>query len=261
MKVSQLLEYQFPKIQKVNVRKDKQPTAYRGFHSGAPIPKHMEKDKDTEHLGSGTFSAAYHNPKKSPHDVRKVSKQMDRHEIDGFFFYMQGLEDNPDNTNPYFPRFREIKIYTDEHKNRENHIFADERKDTLTYSVKMEKLYPLRELSREEENAMLSRIVGTNWIDIVTGAVPGKERLAFILNSQEKADYGRVLYLIKLLLHEPEAIEDDIQDADLLRATRWLKEFQRTASLSFDVHGENLMVRKTPYGPQLVITDPFSYQH
>lgn len=262
MKVQHLLEYQFPKIQQVNVAHEKHPKAYRGRHSDSKIPAHMQKNRDTEHLGSGTFSAAFHNPKQSPHDIRKVSRQMDRFDIDGFYYYMHGLADNPDNTNPYYPRFREIKVYTDEHDAKKAmDVFTDDRKDKITYSTKMEKLYPLRDMSRSEEDAMLARMLGTGYTKMVTGAEGVNQRLANILNSQEKADYGRVLYIIKFLLHEPDAIADDIQDADLMRATNWLREFQRTASLGFDLHGENIMYRKTPYGPQLVITDPFSYHH
>lgn len=264
-----ILEYQFPDIKKVNVHKHKHPAAYRsdfgmaadnnlstaGGGYGVNDPRLLKRNKDVEHLGSGTFASAYTNPKTIPHDVRKISKQQDRHDIDGFFFYMQGLADNPDNTNPYFPRFREIKIYTHEHD--EDPPFKDERKDRITYSAQMERLYHLKEMSRTEEDAILAKMLGPDRVtpnDVAQGTIDQ------ILKTTSRPFNGRAMRVIKFLLNEPQKIKDDIVDEDLINATSWLREFSRTSGLRFDIHHENIMYRKTPYGPQMVITDPYSYQ-
>jgi len=259
MKIQHLLEYQFPKIARVEI----------------PHNKHPRRDNsriaDFE-IGRGNFSKAFHNPEKAPHDVRKVSSRKSRSSIDGFYHYIIALEDNPDNSNPYFPRFRDIKIYTDTHQEEpagdaddptvsQYPVPQDKRRDEITYSANMEKLNDLLDITKEEEDALLIRIFGDN---IGKGYNNGLvDDLAQMEPHQLPSWPGaRVLSIIKIMTIEQhaEVLGQYIVDADLNNAMAWLRNQENLSNIWFDLHKENVMIRRTPYGAQLVITDPFSFQ-
>jgi hypothetical protein len=85
VRYAELLEYAFPKIQQVDVKSHRHPARGTG------------RDPDTEYVGGGSFADAFANPKRTPHDIRKLSNRpRDAHDIDGFFYYIKALEKNPD---------------------------------------------------------------------------------------------------------------------------------------------------------------------
>ena len=121
MRLQQLFEYQFPQIKHKTVTR--LPAAYHhgsrggsltGFRKGY-VPSPLRR-KNADHLGTGEFASVYSN-RDLPYDVRKVSRKStpaSEHEDDrpdGFYYYMMELANNPDNSNPYFPRFRDITVY------------------------------------------------------------------------------------------------------------------------------------------------------
>ena len=149
MKLAALFEYTFPKIEVRNV--SKLPRQYHHGDEGAPADYDPEYEpgimkKGAKHLGTGHFSSVYTDPKKIPHDVRKVSRPRDFKEIDGFYHYMIELAKHPDNGNPYFPRFRAIKIYHGP-------------EGQTVYSAQMEKLLPAKS-GVSERQALFRRIFG-----------------------------------------------------------------------------------------------------
>lgn len=231
MKLINLFEYTFPKIKYRNT--PNHPTAFDRV--GNKTANRLRNSKDIEHLGTGSFASTYTNPNRTPHDVRKASKQMERQHIDGFYFYIRALENNPDNTNPYFPRFREITIYTDKFivANQE-----DSQQDKITYSVQMERLYRLIDISESEYNAILYRILGPDISDNTSIELNDMVRRVIVS--------GRKHY--------------NIIDEDFYRATKFISKVAENSNVWLDVHNENIMFRRTSYGPQLVITDPLGYR-
>lgn len=247
MKIKQLLEYQFPTIQNVNVKSIRHP-GQDNF-----INKVYQSD-DVQRVGGGMSATAYHNPQKTPHDVRKISGGSKRRDIDGFYYYILELETHSDNTNPYFPRFRAIKVYTDRHQDSGG---GDETKDHITYSVQMEKLTHLRGLSNSEKRMILFRLFGDRQHR------DGSDRriIQKQLSGPEYWGY-KILSIIRNILEEEQganALMELIVDEDFKNAISFLKNvYSKSASIHYDIHDDNVMIRRTPYGPQLVFLDPFN---
>ena len=247
MKIKHLLEYQFPTIQNVNVKSARHP-------GGDNLKRHVFRSDDAETAGGGMYSNAYHNPQKTPHDVRKISKGHNRREVDGFYFYMLALEKHSDNTNPYFPRFRGIKIYTDKHENSEGGISTE---DYITYSVQMEKLTHLRDLSNSEKRSILFRLFGDRqhrdpaaeqFINKqLSGSTPYGYKILGIIRNSVSGWKGNEL--LKLIV-----------DEDFKNAIKFLQKVHKDYEIGYDLHDNNVMIRRTPYGPQIVFLDPFSHQ-
>lgn len=217
MKIRPLLEHAFPKIKERNVRR--LPNNYLDdIYKKAPHPKVMG-DPNVHHLGSGSFASAYTH-KDNPHDIWKSSRHMsaDGHDIDGFYYYLKALESFKGNTNPYFPRFRNIRI--------------NKRGNKMQYTVQVEKLFPLSSLYEDEAKALLRRMyIHPALDDTIVGAI------------------NDAVFKPKL-----------IKDEQLLEAGRFIRRVMKKYKLDDDMHLENIMVRRTPYGAQLVITDPLGYR-
>lgn len=236
MRLQQLFEYQFPTIKRRKV--SKVPDQYhRGdiaagnkYHRDH-VPNVMKRDKDVEHLGTRTFSSAYVH-KDRPQDVRKVSRRVEAEDIDGYFYYVKELETNPDNDNPYFPRFRDITFYED-------------TEGGIVYSTSVERLFHLKSLDQLEMQAIATRIFGDNLEDIPKindDRLDNMDIAMFVQTAIDEIRYHR--YIV---------------DEEFKRATKFIKKVADKYSLDVDAHYENIMFRRTPAGAQLVISDPLSF--
>ena len=242
MRYAELLEYAFPKIHTIDVKSDKHPGRATG------------RDKDTEYVGGGSFADTFANPKRTPHDVRKLSNMPRSRELDGFFYYIKALENHNDNTNPYFPRFRGIKIYIE----RDDFTGwasgeADPRRDEITYSAQMERLEDMRKLSDEEVQSIMQRLFGEN-----TDAVNE------VLGRMDHPYGQKLLTVIKQAVKHAESragLNGMFVDEEFVRATAFVGKIAEKYSIGLDLHDENIMVRRGPTGVHLVITDPLSNVH
>ena len=242
MRLETLLnEYTFPKIKEVTVDRTRHPGQREVWDDKLEKSvSALQKKGGAERLGRGSYAAAYSNPKRTPQDVRKVSDPQFESNIDGFYFYMQALKDHPDNTNPYFPRIREMKVYT------------DPEKEKLTYSVQMERLDDMRKLKHKTSfESILRRLYGDNM-----------DNAKQFLDGMSNHPYGEPLLsiVIAAVKQEMNPLYELIVDKNFLRATKFIKQTSEKMHLGLDLHDENIMVRHSPYGPQLVFTDPLSWQ-
>jgi len=240
MRYTELLEYAFPEIQKVEVKSHRHPGRATG------------RNKDAEYVGGGSFADAFANPKRTPHDIRKLSNMpRNAHDLDGFFYYLMALEKNPDNTNPYYPRIRQAKVYIDTDAAQFSNG-PDPRRDEVTYSAQMERLVDLRQLSQKETDAILLRIFGEN-----------TEGVTAVLGRMEGHPYGLELLTVlgQAVKHagSKAGLNGMIVDEDFLRATAFIKKISDKYSIGLDLHDENIMIRRGPTGVHLVLTDPLSF--
>lgn len=229
MKVLDLLfEYTFPEPKVKVISKERLPDLDRQSARDKNI-----KPISTDPLKQGYFSKVFHNPVRSPHDVRKISQLQHIEDIDGFYFYMRELYHHSDNSNPYFPRFREITLYTIPGSGKQT-------SKEIAYSVKMERLYHLDQLSEEETNALGTKIYGPS------------DRTYILTN---------IIDTVIQLIHDNAQTKSKVVDKHLIAATKFIMRVSKKHNLEIDIHDGNIMVRRTPYGPQLVITDPLSFQN
>lgn len=241
MKVEYLIEYQFPEIKTRKVRKtpdhyfsgmvDSGVDAYIPQDSNVVMPRVM-RNKKVRHFGTGTYASTYGH-QDNPHDVRKVSREQQIKNYDGFWTFIVALSKHEDNDNPYFPRFRSITNY--------------EGPRTGSYSVQVERLYHVNSLKSREVEALILTIYGMdNWKRIVlmisndAMTLPdqaiGKTFLDALSNSFREVRYQELII-----------------DKNLKSAIDFIT---LIPGGYLDIHPANIMVRNTPYGKQIVFSDP-----
>ena len=171
-------------------------------------------------------------------------------EPDGFRAFYDALAKNKEaQSNPYFPRFRAMSKYKGQ----------DDRK---SYIARMEPLEKYQSLSSGEREALLNRLFSDHGKDVI------KHYFA------EEHPHHPNKYLADEELHEMnilawairEAVENDmwgdelrweIEDDQFKEAVAFLRDTAKSIGYDNDLHYNNLMIRRTSVGAQLVINDPF----
>ncbi len=240
MKLQQLLEYQFPQIKTRSVRRA--PDQYNlrsersqreettGEYEDDPIPPmpRVLRDPNVYHLGTGSFASVYTH-KDQPHDVRKLSRRQGSNRYDGFWTYIIALSHHSDNGNPYFPRFRSITNYVDPKQG--------------SYSVQVERLDHIDSISKREAMALMERMFGDNTGYLLKDMKPNGFRISNVIADMFRSEDAPARRLIV--------------DEDLRKAIEFIK-MQESGRVFLDVHSDNMMIRNTPYGKQLVFSDPLA---
>lgn len=173
-------------------------------------------------IGHGAFAKVVPD-NKNPHSVIKKSKvpvgQNNLFKRDGFktFTDLLGIGDVADNI--HFPRVYKVDTITDRNK-------------TQRYEFDIERLVPLSSMSRKEFEA----IATANF----EPAPKNVEAMAGIVDMAcAHLDTSK------------------IKSESLAKACNTLGRYARDYDVGLDLHSDNLMVRRTPYGNVLIINDPF----
>jgi hypothetical protein len=199
------------------VRTDIQDKKYNGTFGDAKTPA-----KRTE-LGRGLFSRV--NTTNDPHTVRKTTVNNigpnHRHIADGFEGYVRMLNQFGAMDNIHFPKVYKAKNSVD-------------REGTRRHQFEMEKLQPIDSLSKEELEAL---------VDASFNAPVYK--------------LAKITQYLRVAVDRPEDRDRIIKSESLAEACKILTKIAREGDFILDIHAGNFMVRRTPYGPQLVISDPF----
>jgi hypothetical protein len=192
----------------------------------------------TDILGHGYFSTTVGH-QDSPHDAVKISNA-ENSRNDGYEEYLRLLSRNPElRDNIHVPRIRSARVITSSDKNKKRMLL-----------VRMERLEPIKNLSEREAYELVKSLVGReeairqkNNPRMFTSGDPWVRALNGVLFRWERGE-----------LDSNQIIHDDIRDT-----VEFLRKFAGMRQIGFDLHDENWMIRRTPYGPQLVISDPFSF--
>jgi len=139
------------------------------------------------------------------------------------------------NENPYLPRVESIQKFADPNT-------SSMWKPRSYYVIKLEKLAPLQSLSSEEAAFIFNTIFGTN-LELTTDT----NLITMLYWAFEGAGP----------LMAPEL--KPIVDRRLLAVKHLIEKIVSTTNASMDMHKGNVMIRRTPYGAQLVVTDPVIY--
>lgn len=184
--------------------------------------------------GSGLYETKVYIDKKHPNQVLKITPIHDK--ADPYYRFIQTVIEHKD--NPFFPKIYGLRVY-----DMEGHVIPGDAfegipdrkvRDHLLLYVWMEKLVPLHKLDDAHVRQLLSN-VGIEY--------EGKLKNDFTLRRQ---------------FHNP-------VDRTQITASSQIPQFEeamRTLEPLFklfgnDMHIENIMVRLTGVGPQIVIVDPF----
>jgi len=229
-----MMEVEFPKIRERKVAKLPNQWNFGEYQKPSVL-----RNPKVKHKGSGAFASAYQHQDR-PEDVRKISKPTKFK--DGYHKYIELLKDNPDFDNPYFPKIREITRYS--------HKYG--KSDEQVLSVKKEALRNLDELTYEETASVFERWFGPEWLDHLR-----KITDASIDTMKSWKKYDLILEsMIRNIAKYPENYRGALLDKDLYNALYWLKYTIAQDGVEFDLGGNNILYKRSPYGIQLVLTDP-----
>lgn len=183
-----------------------------------------------------------------PHTVTKTAHNPNASMIDSFWQYLEEIEKRDLMNNPHFPRFYIKKEIID-------------KGGSLKNAVQMEKLEPLNSMSLEEATGLFERYFGDPRNNKVLDALLNKVERKDLTGLKEKPinSFLRIFsgYVEASIVANREAM---IQDDTLKEAVIELKKIKSTLSKAalWDINIDNMMIRRTPHGSQLVFTDPFA---
>jgi len=217
-------------------------------------------------LGTGSFGKALQRDDDRG-SVFKTATGKTKLDKDGYFRYMNAIiQSSIASSNPYIPRFFNVRAYD----------LKDSTENLGTYIAEMETLHKFDSLNIEE-----LLYVGDKAFFEFENIVNRKERFNRGLSSgraskkyhksnssltRQKTSFPRgknimedaLIHLLEYAFIGTNSLTN-VKDPLLKQAIMFIKKIniQMNKKIQiFDIHEGNIMVRRTPAGPQLVITDP-----
>lgn len=191
--------------------------------------RYPQKPNTNAEMGFGYFSVT-RTDKSDPHMVIKRHKKAYDFK-EGFDIFAQNVVDNKLYKNIHFP-----KIYK-----------STDIKDKENQSIKkwqIERLYPFKSLSEKE----LIHLVESYFYP---------SSFENFLSHGEKMIRFKIVDILKVAIYKGNY--DPIKSDELKNALAIIKKmYENQTGIMLDLHQGNVMIRRTPYGNQLVITDPFA---
>ena len=201
--------------------------------------------KNSEELGFGSYGTVF-TTKDEPGTITKIVRNATNLKSDQYFKYVSALAKNDRiSRNPYFPKIYSIKIEKD-------------RSGMSRYSVDMESLLNFDSLSIEEMYMLGEKM----FFNFYAFAKDARARIQDVLGmkdakmqSKKTASFAIMKAMERVIVYGAK-VETYIKDPNLKGALLILKSLVNKHEASPDIHSGNIMVRRGPGGPQLVITDP-----
>lgn len=201
--------------------------------SGKFDKEKLERNKMEQLFSTDSGSFGWVKPDSDPFMVKKrPHKIRDNLSDDAYYTYIKTVvDDKLAHSNPYFPRVYDIKTFKDSNNKQ-------------LYSIKLEKLFKLDEISIKELKMLLNRCFKN--LDELT-----KQIYKVTSFNDEKALY---YIIIEKYINNINNLKDD----NLIKAINIIETIRRSGynEFNWDLHSGNLMARRTSKGPQLVIIDP-----
>lgn len=239
-----MVEVEFPKVRERIVKRLPKQHNFGEYQNPSVL-----RNPKVKHKGSGAFGSTYQHQDR-PEDVRKITKPQKF--LDGYHKYIELLKDNPDFDNPYFPKLREITKYSRRVDKEENDASQWKASDEVVLSVKKEALRSTEELTYEEVEQIFTRWFGEKWMDQLKKITDAS---IDTLKSWQRFDLI-IENMVRNIAKYPENWRGALLDDDLYNALHWLKYKVAQDGVDFDFGGQNIMYKRSPYGIQLVLTDP-----
>jgi hypothetical protein len=195
------------------------------------VLKNIKKNKSLKILGSGIEAVVY-SEKDNPNVIKALGTYVDSIKDIPYIQYIL-LSFKYSKENPYFPKVYDIKKY----KMKDDGISVP-----YIFSFKIEPLIHIQKLNIKDQHSL--------WEKMFNDSIPeGEHTIEYHISNRVRilAEHGGTAKYVK--------------DKNLSKATQLIhKIVQKDDSVYVDIHYNNIMARRTPYGPQLVITDPLTTQ-
>ena len=189
----------------------------------------QERNIDYEQPGWGKFSRGQSDPK-DPFLYKKKSHLPVELKDDAYYQYIQAAKEHM-KSNPYFPRVYKIALHQDPNG-----------KVKPEYNI--EQLHT--DLADPEGNIDVSH--GRD----IDAAIA--ERILYTVPENLNVN-GLAMYLDSVARKQDYS---NIRDKKLVQALELINQVVAQGHFQWDLHNENLALRLTPHGPQLVLMDPIS---
>lgn len=198
---------------------------------------HIDRTPLKRELGRGISNIVLKN-KRDPHTVIRHNSNLDNPDIDSSSGYYNWLVTTKAfNENPYFPRIYQKTTVSDKSGKR-----------LIKYEI--EKLASIESLDITTIRGITERLFDQKFVVRILKSLAGMSSWA------DTEDDERAL-LILLNCLEDVFFGNPSNDESLNAAMAKVKELSKQNYVSgSDLHRGNVMVRLTPHGPQLVLTDP-----
>ena len=210
-----------------------------------------EGDIGSRMSSQGSFSVAY-NHATNPNLIIKII-ETPYPSKDGYLNYLERIKRQNLPTNPQIEYIKEYNLLDDNGNTTGRYLFK----------ICMERLQRAERLSGKQIEALLNRYFG----DMINKYSDTRE---FV---QEYSYPERLFakFLAAIIFKESDWFEDkalrpffrmkinDIRDPYLRKIAHIIRA-QDKKGFGRDLHSGNIMFRLTPYGPQPVVTDPFTYR-
>lgn len=222
MKIQMLLE-----LIDTNVETKQYRGEFRGNSTGNPRSSNKE-------IGSGVYSKVRNDPH-DPHMVQKRHHNPKAASNDGFVKWGDYLiNNNLVDSNPHFPRIYNVRKIEDSEGQK-------------IYKYQIEKLVPTEDVS--------PKLLKAVWRQNFT-----KESMPEDIEELDAEDIADTMSgIISMAVEGNREYMDDIISDSLKQAVQHLHAYYEETNFTVpDLHSGNIMLRRTPHGVQLVITDPFS---
>jgi hypothetical protein len=188
--------------------------------------------------GRGFFSKVY-TDQDDPHMVIKQSKFSDQLDTsDGYYKYIEAtIKNGMNGVNPYVPRVYKINAI-------DTGMQLMKGVNSYNHEVQIEKLNVVYDLDIKDIEFILSKIFPEDLVSSLLSKESPNEIFESVSDILFKILKGT--YTIKKTLSK-----DLNQVLELIK-----KLYDDKIITEIDLKPANLMIRRSPYGPQLVITDP-----
>lgn len=207
--------------------------------------------KNQEEIGSGMFATAFSTPEE-PGTVRKIVGPIDDLKKDAYFKYIEIMAKNDRmSANPYFPKIFDIQVRRFYRKDFTGKVNLGVK---YMYAVDMERLLRFDSLSQEE-----ARVLGNKMFnDFERQTKPIRYKAGSGDRSEPRNYFEGLESMITIVLDDwfRSRLTTAIKDSRFKQAVMLIMKLEKDDNIAMDIHSENIMLRRGPGGPQIVITDP-----
>jgi hypothetical protein len=203
--------------------------------------------KNGVRIGNHGVQASAFTTDNEPGTATKIIRDAGNLKSDAYFKYVSTLAKNDRiSKNPYFPKIYGVNI-------------KDDKNGRARYSVEMERLLDFNSLSMEEMYMLGDKMFFNFYAFAKDARARMRDDLGKIdakMQSAETASFAIMKAMERVIKYRAK-VETYIKDPNLKGALLILKSLIKNDSgVNPDIHTGNIMVRRGPGGPQLVITDP-----
>ena len=211
----------------------------------------QKSEPGAETLGKGVFGTVYTKPRDVETAVKISTLNQGSWDADGYYNYIERVKDlKADTHNPYLPQIYDVE-----------RVEVRGKKPYLV--VEIERLYPTKSLSSEEAELVFQNIIGRPITKDDRARIQTASGRHWRTGEPNPINWiWAARNVMQSIIKQGDwGIWNDysVKNPELKAALDIVADLVKQGYV-LDLHDENYMVRRTPYGVQPVLTDPISFK-